>query len=433
MLSPVAARPLPSSFAQSQAGSPPAHTVAVQTSVTETYSRTQQVEVRGFSAGPNLSGTDGVQAYKAVEAADTAVNPFAKSILTFIDAQIRRDVADGASADELKSRLEAGLKGFEEGYGDAFTQLSGLGLLDDQTRAEIEGTRSQVLAGIQKLADELGIDLEVPKPDPLQGSQATPATAPSTAAIAQASVLEPGKALLSAVLRDVQIIEQYQKAMKAETTYEHLGRARGAAQAQSYAYGVQENRDFSLRLRTADGDAVTIKMSADHSGSAQLTYGIGRDGSGASLSRQGSESSSLQFSVEGELDEDELRALNDLLTQVGTISEQFFQGDLGRAFELATELSFDRSEIASFDLALNMSRTEVVQSGFADNQPAAVQTREIPSGFSRFAENVIRAGDHAERLGQPRSLVADLLDWIASNQSHKPHSALLAPSARALL
>jgi hypothetical protein len=432
MLSPIAAQPLPSSTGQSRTGTSGAQTAAVQTSVTETYSRSQQVEVRGYSPGPNLSGTGGVQAYKAVEATDTALNPFAKTILSFIDAQIRRDVADGASTDELKSRLEAGLKGFEAGYHDAFKQLSGMGLLNDQIRAEIEGTRSQVLAGLQGLADELGVDLKVPQVEPQKQAQAASVlAAPKTSS--SASLLEPGKALLSAVLRDVQIIEQYQKAMKAQTTYEHLGRPRSATQSQSFAYGVREDRSFSLKLRTADGDAVTIKLSANHSGSAQLTYGADRDGMSASLNRQGSQSGGLFFSVEGELDEGELRALNDFLTQVGDISEQFFNGDLGRAFELAKELSFDRSEIASFDLALTMSKTEVAQTSFADNPSAPVHARNHHQGAGGFVESVMRAGDLAERLGQPRSLVADLLDWIASTHSDNPHSALLAPTARALL
>ncbi len=429
MLSPVTAQPLPPSFGQSRVSA--RQDVSVQVSVTETYSRTQQVEVRGHSAGPSLSGTDGVQAYRAVEATDSA-NPFAKSILTFIDAQLRRDVADGASADELKSRLQAGLKGFEEGYSDAFSQLSEMGLLDDQIRGDIEGTRSQVLAGIQKLADELGIDFDVPMAEQPKEVAAAPVTTPP-ALLASIPRLEPGKTLLSAVLRDVQIIEQYQQAMKANTTYEHLGRARGTSQTQSYAYGVKEDRDFSLKLRTADGDAVTIKMSADRNGVSQFAYGEGRDGMSASLSRQGSQSTSLQFSVEGELDEGELRALNDLLSQVGTISEQFFQGDLGRAFDLATEMSFDRSEIASFDLALSMSKTEMAQTKIADNQPVYAPGRDANPGLGGFVESVMRAGDLAERMGQPRSLVADLLDWVANNQPHKPQSVLLAPAARALL
>lgn len=443
MLSPISAQPLQSHHSSPKVGAPQ-QSPAVRASVVETYSRTEQVEVRGQSAGPSLGGTEGVQAYKAVAAADSSTNPFAKTILTFIDAQIRRDIADGASGEELKSRLEAGLQGFEEGYGDAFAQLSGMGLLDDQLRAEIESTRTQVLSGIQALADELGVEIELPKferpvesasnPVPTAGMSTTPAP-----------VFEPGKAILSAVMRDIQIIEQYQKTVQAEAkyqktvqaeaTYQHLGRSRkAAAPAQSHAYGFQEGRDFSLKLRTTDGDAVTIRMNAERSGVAQFAYGNDRNANTA-LSVQGSQSSHLQFSVEGELDEEELRALTDLLQQVGGIAEQFFDGDLSRAFELATELSVDRNEIASFDLALTMNRTEVAQTiAGGDHHAESGKTPVDRHSFNGFVDSLMRAGDSAERLGQPRSLVADLLDWVANNNpTHQSQAALLVPVARTLL
>lgn len=423
---------LPSSVGPSRVNAPAAQPAVTQTSVSETYSRSQQVEVRGYSPGHRLTDADGVQAYKAVAATESNLNPFAKTILTFIDAQIRRDIADGASADELKSRLEAGLKGFEQGYGEAYNQLASMGLLDDQLRSEIEGTRAQVLAGIQQLADELGVDVEVPKTESLMPASAAPVVVPQNAATP--APLEPRKALLSAVLRDVQIIEQYQKAMKAETTYEHLGRPRSASPAQSYAYGVHEDRSFSLKLRTADGDLVTIGMSANRWGAAQFSYGMDGAGSSATLARQGSQSSQLMFSVEGELDSDELRALNDLLTQVGDISTQFFQGDMERAFALAQELSFDQSEIASFDVLLAMRKSETAQTNFADNPSAQASPRDgHHSLVSGLVDGVKRAGDLAERLGQPRSLVADLLEWIASQHTDKPQGALLAPIARAVI
>jgi hypothetical protein len=404
----------------------PTQPATTQVSVSETYTTSTRVEVRGSASGPALGGTSGVEAYQAVQGTDDTVNPFAKTILTFIDAQLRRDVADGASAEELKSRLEAGLRGFEEGYGDAFKQLSASGLLSDDILSEIEGTRSQVLAGIQKLADELGVEIDIPKAETPVATTPTAVDLPQPAV--QVPTVNPGKDILSAVLRDIEIIEQYQKATRSETTYQHLGRAR-ASNNQSYAYGVQENRNFSLKLRTADGDLVTIGLSAARSGQAQFSF----DASGnASLVRQGSESSGMQFAVEGELDEGELRALSDLLQQVGDISERFFQGDLESAFQLATKLSFDNSEIASFDMNWNMSTTEVAGVAQQSERPAAELS--APAPFEGFVESVKRAGDLAEQLGQPRSLVADLLDWVTSQQQQQDaRSALLAPMARAVL
>lgn len=409
----------------------PAQPATTQVSVSETYTTSTRVEVRGNASGPALGGTSGVQAYQAVQGADDAVNPFAKTILTFIDAQLRRDVADGASPDELKSRLEAGLRGFQEGYGDAFQQLSASGLLSDDILSEIEGTRSQVLAGIQKLADELGVEIDIPKAETPVAATPTSVDLPRPAV--GAPTVNPGQEIMSAVLRDIEIIEQYQKVTRSETTYQHLGRARAANNQssgynQSYGYSVQESRSFSLKLRTADGDLVTIGMSAARSGQAQVSFGATGN---TSLVRQGSESSGLQFAIEGELDEGELSALTDLLQQVGDISERFFQGDIESAFQLATKLSFDRSEIAAFDMSWNMSATEVAGVAQQFERPAA--DLSAPAHFEDFVESVKRAGDLAEQLGQPRSLVADLLDWITSQQPQDARSALLAPMARAVL
>ena len=405
--------------------SAPAQPATTQVLVSETYTTSTRVEIRGNASGPALGGTSGVQAYQAVQGADDAVNPFAKTILTFIDAQLGRDVADGASPDELKSRLEAGLRGFEEGYGDAFQQLSDSGLLSDEILSEIEGTRSQVLAGIQKLADELGVEIDIPK---VETAAPTPTAVELPRPEMQAPTLNPGKELMSAVLRDIEIIEQYQKATRSETTYQHLGRAR-PAHNQSYGYAIEENRNFSLKLRTADGDLVTIGVSAARSGQAQFSFDPGTGN--ASRLRQGSESSGLQFAVEGELDEGELRALTDLLQQVGDISESFFQGDIESAFQLATKLSFDSDEIAAFDMSWNMSATEVAGVAQPFERPAA--DLSAPARFGGFVDSVKRAGDLAEQLGQPRSLVADLLDWITSQQPQDARSALLAPMARAVL
>lgn len=430
MLPTVAAQSSTPSCAHPRANAPVAQPAATRATVVESYTSSSRVEIRGYASGPALGGSSGVQAYQAVQEADAAVNPFAKTILTFIDAQLRRDVADGATPEELKSRLEAGLRGFEEGYGEAFNQLSASGLLSDQLRSEIEGTRTQVLAGIQKLADELGVAIDLPK------VEAPAAQAPVVGAMPQpvvaAPVVNPGNEILSAVLRDIEIIEQYQKTTKSETTYQHLGRARNASN-QTYAYGVQESRTFSLKLRTADGDTVTIGLSAERAGQAQFSYGSSAKGESASLIRQGSESSGLQFSVDGELDEDELRALTDLLQQIGDISGRFFQGDLESAFRLATELSYDSSEIASFDLNLNMSRTEVASVATQAQTERPAVERAGPARFEGFVESVMRAGDLAERLGQPRSLVADLLDWVASQQTQDSRGAFLASAARAIL
>lgn len=389
------------------------------------------VEISGRFASLSHQRTAGVEAYQAIEPSAKPQNPFADTILRFFDIQLQRDIADGASEEELQSRLQAGLDGFKEGYGQAYEQLSASGLLSDEVQAEIESTREQVIAGIQALAEELGVELALGQENVPVAVASAPASAAPVAETVPAAV-NPGKQLLSSVLRDVQIIEQYQKTTAKMQTYEHLGRPKSAAAKllgvnQSYAYGVKENRDFSLKLRTADGDAVSIRLSAGQTGVSQFNYG----GASAQLGLYGEQTAGFAFSVAGELDEGELRALTDLLNQVATVSEQFFSGDIDRAFELAGNMSYDSSEIAAFDLALNMTRSESATVSRVEqaHRGAGAQT----SILDAFTASVIKAGDFAERMGQPRSLVANLLDWVAQSHSSEPRSAFLGPAARAFL
>lgn len=385
-----------------------------------------QVEIRSQSVSHGSTRVEGVEAYRAVESRDAA-NPFASTILNFIEIQLQRDLADGASPEELASRLQAGLKGFEEGYGQAYEQLASSGFLDDGIKAEIEQTHNQVLAGIRKLADELGVEIDLPEAGNVTPQPAEVILPSGQLETSPESVMHPGKSLLSAVLRDVQIIEQYQKMSRAEATYTNPAKARSGIQSAAVSYAVRESRDFSLKLRTADGDAVTIRFGNEKSGASAV------NADRTSLSVWGSQSSSLQFSVEGELDEDEMRALTDLLGQVAEISEQFFAGDLEAAFQLASELAFDQSEISSFDIRWNMSRTEVAETS-AQNSNVERSAHSYISPADKFVASIMRAADVAERLGQPRSLVADLLDWVAQNNHQQDaRNALLAPAARAFL
>ena len=68
------------------------------------------------------------------------------------------------------------------------------------------------------------------------------------------------------------------------------------------------------------------------------------------------EKNGFGFSVEGELDEDELRAIGDLVDKTADLADEFFNGDVESAFEQALKLGFDETEITSY--ALQMSRQE---------------------------------------------------------------------------
>ena len=72
--------------------------------------------------------------------------------------------------------------------------------------------------------------------------------------------------------------------------------------------------------------------------------------------------SSFSFSVKGELDLDELKAIGQLVSDANTLAEEFFNGDIETAFNQALELGFDEQELSSFALQLTkVENTQVIK------------------------------------------------------------------------
>ncbi len=118
----------------------------------------------------------------------------------------------------------------------------------------------------------------------------------------------------------------------------------------------QEAETLSLKVKTQDGDEVTISFSRDSQ--YQGAFGVEKNSDGSSqalfeISR--SESSQYQFSVKGDLDSGEIDALQNLIQDVNEISNEFFNGDVQKAFDLASQYSMDKTELASMNLRLTQS------------------------------------------------------------------------------
>ena len=98
------------------------------------------------------------------------------------------------------------------------------------------------------------------------------------------------------------------------------------------------------------------------------------------------ESSALSFSVKGELDEDELKAIGDLVSDASDLADEFFNGDIESAFNQALEIGFDQKELTGF--ALNLTRQEKVE---------VVQAYEFVSHYNDDVEG----GDDPAKATKP--------------------------------
>ena len=125
-----------------------------------------------------------------------------------------------------------------------------------------------------------------------------------------------------------------------------------------------DEKSGSLLIRTKDGDEVSFsfeslrsfqasqQLNVQAQASQEQAGGSGEQGENnfsalyqQQTSYQYYERSGISFSLKGELDEDELESIADLVGQVQDLADTFYSGDIDKAFEEALSLGFDDKEL----------------------------------------------------------------------------------------
>jgi hypothetical protein len=118
------------------------------------------------------------------------------------------------------------------------------------------------------------------------------------------------------------------------------------------SYSEHNETEFSLELRTREGDVVALNYrQLDYRSSAQSS-------NGASVNEQALERM-VSMSVTGDLSDAEFAAIDRMLAQVTAEAASFFEGDLLGTAARLTSLDFDSEQLASF--ALDFTRTSQIQ------------------------------------------------------------------------
>lgn len=318
----------------------------------------------------------------------------ANNILGFIERRLQLDVAEGASKEELQSRLDAGLAGFKKGFAEASEKLEALSLLSPEIKADIGKTYDLVLEGVDELRSKFiqSTEVDTGQPKPNQ-----PADLVKTA--------EPKKTPAKLDVPEF---------LPATSSYLGYG---------NYEYG--RAREFSFELTTKDGDKVTIKATS----SEGLAVEAGRAGRGnnslSALNASYSSSQSFSLSIEGELSEDELGAINDLLGRVNDLASEFFEGDLDVAFDQAMNLGYDAEQIGSFSLNLAQAEIQQVTQAYQtfepnraagnSGKPQLLADQLLPLG--NFIKDLLASLDRAAEFNEPKSLLSNMAEKVTGEET----------------
>ncbi len=185
-------------------------------------------------------------------------------------------------------------------------------------------------------------------------------------------------------------------------------------EALAVASSSHNERSFALEIRTQDGDLITLTMESMRSSSQSASLEQNADGFRFTSTHETQARDSIQFSVEGNLDKDERKALNELIKKVDHFADKFFDGGVPNLLHHASKLGFDSEEIAGFSLSLSQVETH----------QASVAYRDI--------EQLGNNDDTADKIEREMPALADFMRGFANLLAQFRSSALTAEPDKTL-
>nr|WP_256581414.1 DUF5610 domain-containing protein [Pseudomonas sp. ZH-FAD] len=266
-----------------------------------------------------------------------------RGIRSFIEQRLQSEAAAGADPAKLDKLLSQARDGVEKGFAEARKILDGMGVLKGQVASDIDDTYKRIQDGFGDLDKRFG--------------SAAPGASDK---VAVAGYSERFSAL-------------------AET--------------------------FDLSVTTRDGDRLRISVAQASASWSQSSFAASSDGKSTTVVGS-SQSGSMriggwQVDVEGELDDDEIKALEKLFSQVQDLSDKFYAGDLAGAFDRAMALDMDGEQLAS--MSLRLTQTSVRQATDAYGAVAGQGASAVNAGLQEYAQGLLdalrSAGDLAQDAG----------------------------------
>lgn len=216
-----------------------------------------------------------------------------------------------------------------------------------------------------------------------------------------------------------------------ELKEEYFGKPESETVSASQSVSASQEGSSELTLKTQDGDEVTISFESIQRFQAQQQAAIQqrtdnseepdnetRTDAALSQSYEFFQSERFSFSVKGDLNAQELEDIAQFVEQTSGVVDEFFNGDIQQAFEQASSIGLEDSQITGF--ALELSRTEQVETvqryqqvsnyndeGEASEKPA-IKT------VSEYLDNLLESLGSNDKLFGQRNTFDELVNGLIS-------------------
>lgn len=285
------------------------------------------------------------------DVSDVSPQAVADRIMQFISQRLEQERAAGASDERIQDLYQQALSGVETGLREAKDIIQSYNLYDGEVKDNFMKTANLLADSLEALGESL------------------------FGASTGASVGTP----------------------------EAAGAAISRVQSQSVS--VAQDRHFEMEVVTQDGDRVTLLVQSGQSFSSQQMQADSQGVSVSGFESTFSQYDHLSFRVDGELDEGELSALNDLFSQVNAVADTFYGGNIEQAFDQALGVGMNVDELSAFSVDMTRVDTIAVQNTYAEID--RMNTTEQPASHAGLADVMTRLQAFADQLHSVREQVED--------------------------
>ncbi|GAC34927.1 DUF5610 domain-containing protein [Paraglaciecola polaris] len=289
----------------------------------------------------------------------------ARNVLNFVGGAIKHAQSKGLDDEALNSMFEQARSGVLKGIGMAEKDLAGI--MNDDIKAGISRSQELIDTGLQKLRESVFGETQV------EGDATTSKVALENQVNYQRR--DTGELKIRTLdgdevnirFEDLKSFELNQKLL-VETEADKLYKTPVEPPKSPLSANAAATTDS---VNVADQSKPEETGSAIQSDAAQEDK-VPNDVTVTAVERyEHVNSSALSFTIQGELDEDELKAIGALVADASDLADEFFNGDIESAFNQALKLGYDEKELTGF--ALQLTRQEQTQS---------IQAYESVSHFS---------------------------------------------------
>jgi len=330
----------------------------------------------------------------------------AKTVLGFVEQRLKAEQAKGASTERLDTLLTQAREGIEKGYGQAEEQIKQLGLMSDELSDEISKGFELIDQGLTQFSDRYIIGQKQTDGIENASGQKVDSSDSSTSTVASSVVEKP-------------VSTKPSNRQALDFNLPDLAQSNLHSAQAGYRQFSARDESASIEIQTRDGDIVSISLSQIQAYFSEGHLNVDSDNNSFVVSTKQNEgyysAENFAFSVEGELDEEEIAALTDLLSQIEGLADQFFGGDFQGAFENALSLGFDGSQIASFSVDLNITQVQQISTyERVSNNGGNTSGHASPfSTLNDFANNLLDLNNQAlEHFKQTSELLKSILHEV---------------------